>query len=96
MLHIDEGVVGTYEFPGADGPALVDGKPVTPPFMMTNYAAMSAAMQPAAAPEILPVTGGVIAEESPASSVWMLPLILLVAVLAVAGLYTRQSRKPNG
>ena len=98
MLHIDEGVKGTYEFPGADGPALVDGKPVTPPFMLTNYADVMAmhSMEQAAAPEMLPVTGGVIAEESPASSLWMLPLILLVAVLAVAGLYTRQSRKHNG
>jgi len=98
MLHIDEGVAGTYEFPGADGPALVDDKPVTPAFMLTNYADMMAmdSMEQAVAPEMLPMTGGVIAEESRASIVWMLPLILLLAVLAVAGVYTRQSRKHNG
>ncbi len=95
MLHIDEGVKGTYEFPGADGPAKVDGKPVTPPFMVTNYAAMSAAMQPAAAPEMLPVTGGVVAEESLASTSWVLPVVLFLVVLGAAGIYSRQSRKTN-
>lgn len=32
MLHVDEGTAGTYEFPGADGPLLVDGKPVMAAF----------------------------------------------------------------
>jgi hypothetical protein len=32
MLHIDAGKVGTYEFPGADVPVMVDGKMVSPPF----------------------------------------------------------------
>jgi hypothetical protein len=32
MLHTDAGKVGTYEFPGADVPVMVDGKMVSPPF----------------------------------------------------------------
>ncbi|MGM0576558.1 MAG: DUF7282 domain-containing protein [Myxococcota bacterium] len=35
MLHIDAGTVGTYEFPGDDGPVLVDGSPIAPPFVVT-------------------------------------------------------------
>jgi predicted lipoprotein with Yx(FWY)xxD motif len=49
MLHTDAGTVGTYEFPGADGPVSVDGKVVTPAFKVT-----------AAAPATLPTTGGVV------------------------------------
>jgi hypothetical protein len=35
MLHVDDNEVGVYEFgtvEGADGPVVVDGQPVTPPF----------------------------------------------------------------
>ncbi len=32
MLHVDKGAVGVFEFPGADEPLLVDGKPVVSPF----------------------------------------------------------------
>jgi hypothetical protein len=35
MLHVDTGEIGVYEFgmvEGVDGPAIVDGAPVTPPF----------------------------------------------------------------
>lgn len=32
MLHVDKGVVGTYEFPGADAPVMLDGKLVSPAF----------------------------------------------------------------
>jgi predicted lipoprotein with Yx(FWY)xxD motif len=49
MLHTDAGTVGTYEFPGADGPVSVDGKVVTPAFKVT-----------AAAPATLPTTGEVV------------------------------------
>jgi predicted lipoprotein with Yx(FWY)xxD motif len=49
MLHTDAGTVGTYEFPGADGPVSVDGKVVTPAFKVTT-----------AAPATLPTTGGVV------------------------------------
>jgi len=34
MLHMDAGVVGTYEFPGADGPASVNGEMVSPAFQV--------------------------------------------------------------
>ncbi len=37
MLHIDSGILGTYEFPGADVPAKDDaGMMISPSFMMTN------------------------------------------------------------
>jgi len=32
MLHIDAGTKGVYEFPGADAPVVIGGKPVNPPF----------------------------------------------------------------
>jgi len=36
MLHTDAGEVGTYEFPGADGPVKdAEGKVITPPFNVT-------------------------------------------------------------
>lgn len=41
MLHKDEGYVGTYEFPGADAPVMVNGQMVTPSFKATQ--AMAAA-----------------------------------------------------
>jgi plastocyanin len=36
MLHSDAGTVGAYEFPGSDGPVLVDGQMVTPAFQITG------------------------------------------------------------
>ncbi len=37
MLHIDSGILGTYEFPGADVPAKDDaGLMISPSFLMTN------------------------------------------------------------
>jgi plastocyanin len=36
MLHTDAGQVGTYEFPGDDGPVQVDGQVVTPAFQATG------------------------------------------------------------
>jgi hypothetical protein len=36
MLHKDVGVVGTYEFPGADVPAMANGAMVSPPFKVTD------------------------------------------------------------
>jgi len=36
MLHTDAGTVGTYEFPGADGPAMVEGQMVNPSFSVTG------------------------------------------------------------
>ncbi len=50
MLHIDAGEIGTYEFPGADGPVVVDGAPVSPAFM----AAGMSAPEPTVAPTIAP------------------------------------------
>ncbi len=36
MLHTDAGTVGTYEFPGADGPVMVNGEMVSPAFNVTG------------------------------------------------------------
>lgn len=36
MLHMDAGAVGTYEFPGPDGPVEVEGKVITPAFRVTS------------------------------------------------------------
>jgi hypothetical protein len=36
MLHKDAGKVGTYEFPGADGPVMSGGKMVSPAFVVTD------------------------------------------------------------
>jgi plastocyanin len=40
MLHTDAGAIGTYEFPGEDGPVQVDGSVVTPAFQVTGGLAM--------------------------------------------------------
>ena len=36
MLHVDEGTVGEYEFPGPDAPVMVDDAPVTVAFAVTG------------------------------------------------------------
>jgi hypothetical protein len=36
MLHTDKGVVGKYEFPGADVPVQLNGQLVNPSFMITG------------------------------------------------------------
>jgi plastocyanin len=51
MLHSDAGQVGTYEFPGSDGPVLVDGQVVAPTFAVTG--GLASAQTPEATP-ILP------------------------------------------
>jgi predicted lipoprotein with Yx(FWY)xxD motif len=41
MLHVDAGKVGTYEFPGPDVPAMLNGQMVAPSFKVTLGAASS-------------------------------------------------------
>lgn len=41
MLHTDAGTVGTYEFPGADGPVSVNGEMVSPAFNVTGGLSLS-------------------------------------------------------
>jgi plastocyanin len=49
MLHTDAGKVGTYEFPGADGPVAMDGQVITPAFKVTGGGSPGAmTSQPAA------------------------------------------------
>jgi plastocyanin len=59
MLHTDAGVVGAYEFPGADVPVLVDGQMVSPAFMLTGGLAAApvaetATTEPTSAPSVEP------------------------------------------
>ncbi len=42
MLHVDAGVVGTYEFPGPDKPIMVNGQMVSPAFAATSGAGAGA------------------------------------------------------
>ena len=60
MLHTDGGVVGTYEFPGADAPVIVDGAPVSMAYLVGAPTMTEVATAPAtggdAAPT--PATGG--------------------------------------
>lgn len=64
MLHTDAGTVGTYEFPGDDGPVSVDGAVVTPAFNVTSEEAPT-----------LPETGGVV---TPWTNILLLALGALI------------------
>jgi hypothetical protein len=44
MLHIDAGQIGTYEFPGADTPVVVNGEIVMMPVVVTNEMVMAPGM----------------------------------------------------
>jgi predicted lipoprotein with Yx(FWY)xxD motif len=81
MLHVDRGTMGTYEFPGDDGPVAVGGQVVTPPFAVTGLAQESAA-----APEVLPATGG-------APAVWPLVVLAAAVVLLTGGLGLALARR---
>jgi LPXTG-motif cell wall-anchored protein len=77
MLHIDAGVIGTYEFPGADAPVIVDGNIIMKQITVTAAAA---------APAALPTTGG---EDAPVS----LLLAAFALLLAGALLMLRPRRR---
>ena len=77
MLHIDAGVIGTYEFPGADAPVIVDGNIVMKQISVTAAAA--------AAPAKLPTTGG---EDAPAGL-----LLAAFGLLLAGALLTLRPRR---
>ena len=56
MLHTDAGEVGTYEFPGPDGPQEVDGQMVAPAFSSTGAQANAAPTQPTATSAAMPTS----------------------------------------
>jgi plastocyanin len=56
MLHTDAGTVGTYEFPGADGPVAMNGKVITPAFKITIGASPGATTSQAAAVKLVNIT----------------------------------------
>ncbi len=86
MLHVDEGEKGAYEFPGPDGPVVVDGKPLAPAFMVTGGMG--------GPPETLPVTGASQVETTNSRALlWgMLGALLLLAVLGAGMLRRRGSQ----
>jgi plastocyanin len=70
MLHTDAGVVGSYEFPGADVPVLVDGQMVSPAFVVTAALAATptaepATVEPTMAPAAEPTATAAAATEAP-------------------------------
>lgn len=54
MLHSDAGTLGTYEFPGSDGPVLVGEQMVSPAFQITAGLAAAPAANPTSAPVTTP------------------------------------------
>ncbi len=59
MLHVDVGKVGTYEFPGADVPATMNGAAITPAFKVTGGGSQGAAPSQAA-----PASQGAVASQA--------------------------------
>lgn len=97
MLHVDAGEIGTYEFPGADGPVRVDDAVVVSPFTATAPEMMAeeppaeeeemaeaseTAEEEVPPPDQLPQTG--VAANSLPSSVAVAGLVLLALVGGVA------------
>jgi LPXTG-motif cell wall-anchored protein len=78
MLHTDAGEMGTYEFPGADGPVQVEGGVVAQPFAITGGMEAQATATPEAQPETLPETGG-------SATPWTAALLMTGGALAVVG-----------
>lgn len=87
MLHVDEGIAGEYEFPGADGPVIIDGKVVMAPFtaLVAGSAPAPAADQ---APEKLPVTG----TDQAGTFNTVLPGLALLLVLAATAFWQVRRR----
>jgi plastocyanin len=52
MLHSDGGTVGSYEFPGSDGPVLVGEQMVSPAFRITGGLTEAPVANPTAAPGV--------------------------------------------
>jgi hypothetical protein len=52
MLHVDEGEVGVYEFPGADVPVILNGEVVMQPFAAMVAAAVEDTPEAEATPEM--------------------------------------------
>jgi LPXTG-motif cell wall-anchored protein len=88
MLHIDAGTIGTYEFPGADGPVQANGMVVMVQITVLGDQAQAPAASPVAAPPAsLPETGA-------DQGAWI-ALFGLAALLLIAGatLTLRESRR---
>lgn len=64
MLHSDGGTVGTYEFPGADGPVSVGDQVLTPAFQVTGAMAAEATEEPAEEPAAETRTFAIVPEKT--------------------------------
>ena len=58
MLHSDAGTVGTYEFPGADGPVMVGDQMVNPTFQITGGLAAAPSATTPSETAVPPVASG--------------------------------------
>lgn len=92
VLHVDKGVIGTFEWPGADTPVWEGGKPVMAAFGTQAAPVIAAAPQAPApsAPKTLPVAG-----ESARWPVGWLVLVGLGSLLVVLGLALSRTRARN-
>lgn len=102
MLHIDGGTMGTYEFPGTDGPVIIDNAVVMQPFT-ANVAA--AAAEPVAKegdaagatresdqarePETIPATGAGLNDVSATT----MPVVALILLLLAVGAFATRRRE---
>ena len=76
MLHIDAGTLGTYEFPGADAPVVINNN-----IVMKQISIVAATTS---SPTTLPATGG---EDLP-----LLLLVSALAIVIAGGLFKLRSR----
>lgn len=89
MLHADDGVEGTYEFPDGDPPVQVEGQVVVVPFAATDVAEDGAEAEDEE-PTLLPETGG---DAFP----WGIAIVVVGgALLLAAGALLSLSLSPQG
>jgi hypothetical protein len=84
MLHVDEGTVGTFEFPGPDVPLKVNDSIVMARFSSAPVVEATEAMS---APGSMPTTGAAM----PTTSVLAI-VVTILAILAVGAVFFRRSR----
>jgi hypothetical protein len=102
MLHVDVGTMGTYEFPGADGPVIIDNAVVMQPFTANVAAAVAEPVvkeadaagatretDQAREPETMPATGAGLNDVSATT----MPIVALILLALAAGAYATRRRE---
>jgi hypothetical protein len=102
MLHIDAGTMGSYEFPGADGPVVIDNAVVMQPFTANVAAAVAEPVvkeadaagatresDQAREPESMPATGAGLNDLSATT----VPVVALILLLLAAGAFATRRRE---